>query len=45
VPDDPFGAGPLSYRRTADDCLLYSWGEDFADNGDWVFWPVSREDK
>ncbi|OHB66055.1 MAG: hypothetical protein A2Y77_07190 [Planctomycetes bacterium RBG_13_62_9] len=59
VPDDPFGEGPLSYKRTADGFLLYSWGEngkdyggqrgvnnvgqprEYADNGDWVFWPPS----
>lgn len=59
VPDDPFGAGPLSYRRTDEGFLLYSWGENltddggvqglgqdgdprmWADNGDWVFWPVA----
>jgi hypothetical protein len=59
VPDDPFGAGPLSYRRTDEGFLLYSWGQNladdggvqglgqdgqprmWADNGDWVFWPVA----
>jgi len=59
VPDDPFGAGPLSYRRAGEGFLLYSWGENltddggvqglgqdgdprmWADNGDWVFWPVA----
>jgi hypothetical protein len=58
LPDDPFGEGPLTYERTADGFLLYSWGENrkddggrqgagrdgqpkmWADNGDWVFWPV-----
>ncbi len=57
---DPFGKGPLSYRRTDDGFLLYSWGPNlsdeggrpsvdangepkmWADNNDWVFWPVTR---
>ncbi|NLZ06414.1 MAG: hypothetical protein GXY19_14685 [Phycisphaerae bacterium] len=60
LPEDPFGAGPLSYRKTSDGFLLYSWGENltddggvqglrqggkpglWADNGDWVFWPVTE---
>lgn len=60
LPEDPFGAGSLSYRTTNDHFLLYSWGENltddggvqglrqggqpglWADNGDWVFWPVSE---
>jgi hypothetical protein len=33
LPDDPFGAGPLSCRRTDDGFLLYSWGENLADDG------------
>lgn len=64
LPNDPFGAGPLSYRRTDDGFLLYSWGDNlrddggkpgtgdngkprrmWADNGDWVFWPVSQDPK
>jgi hypothetical protein len=58
VPNDPFGEGSLSYRKTVDGFLLYSWGANlkddggqldtndegkprtWADNGDWVFWPV-----
>jgi hypothetical protein len=58
LPDDPFGKGPLTYRKTADGFLLYSRGENLTDdggrqgssqngkprmwanNGDWVFWPV-----
>lgn len=61
LPDDPFGAGPLSYRRTDEGFLLYSWGQNladdggvqglgqdglprmWADNGDWVFWPVGGQ--
>jgi len=61
VPQDPFGAGALTYRKTADGFLLYSWGENgkddggrlgttsdgrprmWANNGDWVFWPVERD--
>ena len=63
VPQDPFGAGPLTYRQTTDGFLLYSWGENhkddggrlgttsngrprmWANNGDWVFWPVKRDVK
>jgi hypothetical protein len=33
LPDDSFGKGPLSYRRTPDGFLLYSWGENHADDG------------
>lgn len=33
LPPDPFGSGPLSYDRTADGFLLYSWGENFRDDG------------
>lgn len=58
LPPDPYANGPLSYRKTNDGFLLYSWGENltddggvqglrqggkpglWADNGDWVFWPV-----
>ena len=58
LPEDPFGAGLLSYRRTNGSFLRYSLGENltddggvqglrqdgkaglWADNGDWVFWPV-----
>ncbi len=61
IPIDPFGGGPLSYKKTADGCMLYSWGENltddggqvardekgkvkrFADEGDWVFWPVQKD--
>jgi len=57
-PQDPFGPGPLTYRKTDTGFLLYSWGANrqddggqlgtdshgqprlWADNGDWVFWPV-----
>jgi hypothetical protein len=51
VPRDPYGPGPLSYRKTDHDFILYSWDEDRKDDGgrrgadkdtsDWVFWPVS----
>ncbi|MDY0354240.1 MAG: hypothetical protein RBR19_00045 [Sedimentisphaerales bacterium] len=59
LPQDPYANGPLSYRRTDDGFLLYSWGDNltddggvqglrqggqpglWADNGDWVFWPVA----
>jgi len=58
-PKDPFGQGTLTYRKTDNGFLLYSWGTNrkddggqlgtgsqgqprmWADNGDWVFWPVS----
>lgn len=33
LPDDPFGAGPLSYHRTDGSFLLYSWGENLTDDG------------
>jgi hypothetical protein len=57
---DPFSGGPLSYKKTEEGCLLYSWGENltddggqaardkkgkvinFANEGDWVFWPVVK---
>lgn len=60
LPDDPFSNGSLTYKKTADGFLLYSWGSNlkddggqvvrgekgkpkwFADEGDWVFWPVVK---
>jgi hypothetical protein len=33
VPDDPFGEGPLVYRRTPEGFLLYSRGENGTDDG------------
>jgi len=60
LPADPFSPGPLTYKKTVDGFLLYSWGENlkddngqvtrdekgkpinFADTGDWVFWPVVK---
>ncbi len=33
VPEDPFGQGPLSYRRTTEGFLLYSWGRNLRDDG------------
>ena len=33
IPQDPFGPGPLSYKRQGDDFILYSWGLDFKDDG------------
>jgi hypothetical protein len=33
VPLDPFGTGPIIYRRTADGYLLYSVGSDGIDDG------------
>ncbi len=52
-PLDPWSSGPLTYRRTGEDFLLYGWGENFTDDGgrpgvdehgDWVFWPVVQGD-
>jgi len=60
LPIDPFGNGSLTYKKTADGFLLYSWGSNlkddggevsrnekgyiqrFAEEGDWVFWPVEK---
>ncbi len=33
VPLDPFGPGPLTYKRHEDDFILYSWGLNFEDHG------------
>ncbi|MGA2172117.1 MAG: hypothetical protein ABSG82_03765 [Sedimentisphaerales bacterium] len=33
VPIDPFSDGPLSYKKTEEGCLLYSWGENLTDDG------------
>ncbi len=33
IPDDPYSAGPLVYRREGDDFTLYSVGRNFADDG------------
>ena len=33
IPVDPFNNGPLIYRRSDDDFLLYSFGADFDDDG------------
>jgi hypothetical protein len=35
LPADPFGKGPLSYKRTDDGFLLYSWGPNLSDEGGW----------
>ena len=54
LPMDPYSDGPLVYRQTEDDFLLYSLGEDFDDDGgthgkrdweedDYVFWPVQAK--
>ena len=32
VPLDPFGPGPLTYKRQGDDFILYSWGLNFKDD-------------
>lgn len=39
VPDDPFGEGPLVYRRAGGDYLLYSIGQDRKDDGGWHVAP------
>lgn len=50
VPQDPFGPGPLTYKRQGDDFVLHRLSPDFKDNGskydpvfgkgaDDVFWP------
>jgi hypothetical protein len=33
LPDDPFSNGPLTYKKTADGFLLYSWGSNLKDDG------------
>ncbi len=33
VPLDPFGPGPLTYKRQEDGFILYSWGLNFEDHG------------
>ena len=33
VPNDSWRSGPLTYRRTGADFLLYGWGENFTDDG------------
>jgi len=33
LPEDPFGQGPLTYRRTGDGFVLYSWGQNLVDDG------------
>ncbi|MDD5459475.1 MAG: hypothetical protein PHF37_08805 [Phycisphaerae bacterium] len=51
LPQDYYCAGPLKYKKTGTDFLLYSCGSDgdddsgktgekmYAEEGDWVFWP------
>jgi len=55
LPLDPYGDGPLTYKRTEDGFLLYSFGADFDDDegtysqrwgvngGDQVFWPLEQK--
>jgi hypothetical protein len=33
LPDDPFSNGQLTYKKTADGFLLYSWGSNLKDDG------------
>jgi hypothetical protein len=52
LPKDPYSGGPLIYKRTGDDFVLYSIAEDSHDDrgkqdstwnkegGDYVFWPA-----
>lgn len=54
IPIDPYSGKPLVYERAGDSFILYSYGQDFHDNGgtssrnssagegDHVFWPVER---
>jgi len=53
IPIDPFSGEPLVYKRTVDNFILYSVGENFTDDGgmhsewgtdkgDYVFWPVQN---
>ena len=41
VPADPFGPGPLTYKKTGDGFILYSWGENLKDDDG----QVARSDK
>lgn len=57
LPMDPFGPGPLTYKRIGSDFKLYSLGVDFDDDdgagynwghregGDQLFWPIKRPEK
>jgi hypothetical protein len=33
LPIDPFGNGSLTYKKTEDEFLLYSWGSNLKDDG------------
>jgi hypothetical protein len=33
LPEDPYGPGPLTYKKTKDGFLLYSWGSNLKDDG------------
>ena len=37
IPIDPFSGKPLVYKKTGDDFILYSFGEDFKDDGGEIF--------
>ena len=41
VPVDPFSDKPIAYRKTDDNFLLYSWGENLKDDGG----QVARDEK
>ncbi|MGD0571871.1 MAG: hypothetical protein ABSB11_02480 [Sedimentisphaerales bacterium] len=41
LPEDPFSPSPLTYKKTADGFLLYSWGENLKDDGG----QVARNEK
>ncbi len=57
LPIDPYNDGPLTYKKTEDGFLLYSFGADFDDDegtyisywgqkgGDQVFWPLEKKEK
>jgi hypothetical protein len=38
IPEDPFGAGPLRYRRLAEGVVIYSVGQDGKDNNGEINW-------
>jgi hypothetical protein len=41
IPIDPFSNAPLSYKKTEEGCLLYSWGKNLTDDGG----QVERDEK
>jgi len=41
LPDDPFSNGPLTYKKTTDGFLLYSWGSNLKDDDG----QIARDEK